>query len=53
MILNRIFVHHTKDMDAEQREKYEAELYGWGEEEADALAAVMDAALQADDEGVE
>lgn len=44
VILNRIIVYHVTGMDVEQREKYEADLYGWDEIEADALAAVYEAA---------
>jgi hypothetical protein len=44
VILNRIYVYHVSGMDSEQREKYDSDLYGWAETEADALAAVYEAA---------
>jgi hypothetical protein len=44
VILNRIYVYHVSNMDSEQREKYDSDLYGWAETEADALAAVYEAA---------
>jgi hypothetical protein len=49
VILNRIYAYHVAGMDAEQRDKYEADLYGWDQVESDALAAVYDAAAEGDD----
>lgn len=44
VILNRVYVYLVSGMDAEQRDKFDSDLYGFDQFEADALAAVYAAA---------